>query len=58
MAFLGVKGVIRTWHDESVTLFLSDAVLYAALPLGAVLWAWRLFLRVTGKQQTNMAGAP
>jgi hypothetical protein len=33
-------------------------VLYAALPLGAVLWAWRLFLRVTGKQQTNMAGAP
>ena len=58
MAFLGVKGVIRTWHDESVTLFLSDAVLYAALPLGAVLWAWRLFLRVAGKQQTNMAGAP
>jgi TRAP-type transport system small permease protein len=51
MAWLGVKGVMRTWNDESVTLFMSDAVLYAALPVGALLWALRLFLRVAGRHQ-------
>jgi len=51
MAWLGVKGVLRTWNDESVTLYMSDAVLYAALPVGAVLWALRLFLRVAGRRQ-------
>ena len=51
MAWLGFKGVLRTWNDESVTLFMSDAVLYAALPVGAVLWALRLFLRVAGRHQ-------
>jgi len=51
MAWLGIKGVLRTWNDESVTLFMTDAVLYAALPVGAVLWALRLFLRVAGRWQ-------
>ena len=51
MAWLGVKGVMRTWNDESVTLIMSDAVLYAALPVGALLWAVRLFLRVAGRHQ-------
>jgi TRAP-type C4-dicarboxylate transport system permease small subunit len=51
MVWLGYKGVIRTWHDESVTLGVSDAVLYAALPVGAALWALRLFLRLAGKRQ-------
>jgi TRAP-type C4-dicarboxylate transport system permease small subunit len=43
--------VLRTWNDESVTLMVSDAVLYAALPVGALLWAMRLFLRLAGKRQ-------
>ena len=51
MAWLGIKGVLRTWNDESVTLFMTDAVLYAALPVGAVLWALRLLLRVAGRWQ-------
>lgn len=51
MAWLGIKGVLRTWNDESVTLFMTDAVLYAALPVGAALWALRLFLRVAGRWQ-------
>lgn len=51
MAWLGIKGVMRTWNDESVTLFMTDAVLYAALPVGAALWALRLFLRVAGRWQ-------
>lgn len=51
MVWLGGKGVIRTWHDESVTLGVSDAVLYAALPVGALLWAMRLFLRLAHKRQ-------
>jgi TRAP-type C4-dicarboxylate transport system permease small subunit len=51
MAWLGFKGVLRTWNDESVTLMVSDAVLYAALPVGALLWAMRLFLRLAGKRQ-------
>ena len=51
MAWLGCKGVLRTWNDESVTLGVSDAVLYAALPVGALLWAMRLFLRLAGKRQ-------
>lgn len=55
MAWLGVKGVLRTWNDESVTLFMSDAVLYAALPVGALLWALRLFLRVAGRSQPSIA---
>ena len=50
MAWLGCKGVLRTWNDESVTLGVSDAVLYAALPVGALLWAMRLFLRLAGKR--------
>jgi hypothetical protein len=57
MAWLGIKGVLRTWNDESVTLFMTDAVLYAALPVGAALWALRLFLRVAGRwQPCSMAG--
>lgn len=51
MVWLGSKGVIRTWNDESVTLGVTDAVLYAALPVGALLWAMRLFLRLVGKRQ-------
>lgn len=51
MVWLGTKGVIRTWHDESVTLFMSDAVLYAALPVGALIWAVRLLLRITGRAE-------
>ena len=51
LAWLGYKGVLRTWNDESVTLFMSDGVLYAALPVAAVLWALRLFLRVAGVHQ-------
>lgn len=51
LAWLGYKGVLRTWNDESVTLHMSDAVLYAALPVGAALWALRLFLRVAGRHQ-------
>jgi TRAP-type C4-dicarboxylate transport system permease small subunit len=55
MAWLGIKGVLRTWNDESVTLFMTDAVLYAALPVGAALWALRLFLRVAGRWQPALA---
>jgi TRAP-type C4-dicarboxylate transport system permease small subunit len=55
LAWLGVKGVLRTWNDESVTLHMSDAVLYAALPVGAALWALRLFLRVAGRHQPAAA---
>lgn len=55
LAWLGVKGVLRTWNDESVTLVLSDGVLYAALPVGALLWALRLFLRVAGRRQPAAA---
>jgi TRAP-type transport system small permease protein len=55
MAWLGFKGVLRTWNDESVTLFMSDAVLYAALPVGALLWALRLFLRVARRGQPPKA---
>jgi TRAP-type C4-dicarboxylate transport system permease small subunit len=55
MAWLGIKGVLRTWNDESVTLFMTDAVLYAALPVGAALWALRLLLRVAGRWQPVVA---
>jgi len=42
LAWLGYKGVVRTWHNESVTLSVSDAVLYAALPIAMLLWAYRI----------------
>lgn len=58
LAWLGVKGVLRTWHDESVTLHMSDAVLYAALPVGALLWALRLVLRVAGRSPPMPAAPP
>lgn len=57
LAWLGFKGVLRTWNDESVTLVMSDAVLYAALPVGAALWAVRLFLRVAGRHQPPLEAA-
>lgn len=46
LCWQGYKGVIRTWSNESVTLPVSDAVLYAALPLAMAWWAYRLAQRL------------
>ena len=45
LAWLGYKGVLRTWYNESVTLPVSDALLYAALPIPMLLWAHRIIRR-------------
>jgi TRAP-type C4-dicarboxylate transport system permease small subunit len=42
LAWQGVRGVLRTWHNEAVTLPLTDAALYAALPVAMALWLWRI----------------
>lgn len=46
----GYKGVLRTWSNESVTLPVSDAVLYAALPVSMAWWAYRLVQRLRNPQ--------
>ena len=46
LCWQGCKGVLRTWSNESVTLPVSDAVLYAALPLAMAWWAYRLIRRL------------
>lgn len=46
LTWLGYKGVLRTWYNESVTLPVSDAVLYAALPIAMLLWAHRIIRRL------------
>ena len=46
LTWLGYKGVLRTWYNESVTLPVSDAVLYAALPIAMLLWAHRIIHRL------------
>lgn len=46
LCWQGYKGVLRTWSNESVTLPVSDAVLYAALPLAMAWWAYRLICRL------------
>jgi TRAP-type C4-dicarboxylate transport system permease small subunit len=48
LTWLGYKGVLRTWYNESVTLPVSDAVLYAALPIAMLLWAHRIIRRLIG----------
>lgn len=50
LAWQGWRGVLRTWHNESVTLPVTDAVLYAALPVAMVLWAGRLLQQIFKKQ--------
>ena len=47
----GYQGVLRTWHNESVTLPWSDAVLYAALPLALLLWMLRLVRELWIKEE-------
>ncbi len=46
LTWLGYKGVLRTWYNESVTLPVSDGVLYAALPIAMLLWACRIIRRL------------
>ena len=50
LCWQGYKGVLRTWSNESVTLPVSDAFLYAALPLGMAWWAYRLIRRLVAPQ--------
>jgi TRAP-type C4-dicarboxylate transport system permease small subunit len=38
LCWQGVKGVLRTLDNESVTLPVPDAVLYLSLPVGMALW--------------------
>ena len=49
LAWLGYKGVLRTWTNESVTLPMSDAVLYAAMPIAMLLWVHRILRRFINK---------
>jgi TRAP-type C4-dicarboxylate transport system permease small subunit len=49
LAWQGWRGVLRTWHNESVTLPVTDAVLYAALPLAMLPWAVRLLQQLFTK---------
>ena len=46
LCWQGYKGVLRTWNNESVTLPVSDAVLYASLPIAMAWWAYRLAQRL------------
>jgi TRAP-type transport system small permease protein len=50
LCWQGYKGVLRTWSNESVTLPVSDAFLYAALPMGMAWWAYRLIRRLVTPQ--------
>ena len=50
LGWQGWRGVLRTWHNESVTLPVTDAVLYAALPLAMLLWAVRLLRELFTRQ--------
>lgn len=54
LCWQGYKGVLRTWSNESVTLPVSDAVLYAALPVGAAWWAFRLAQRLFRPAATSI----
>ena len=46
LCWQGYKGVLRTWNNEAVTLPVSDAVLYASLPIAMAWWAYRLAQRL------------
>lgn len=48
LGWMGVKGVLRTWGNTSVTLPVTDAVLYASFPVAAVFIAWRIVRRILG----------
>jgi TRAP-type C4-dicarboxylate transport system permease small subunit len=53
LAWQGWRGVLRTWDNESVTLPVTDAVLYAALPLAMLPWAVRLLRELFAKPSNS-----
>ncbi len=53
LAWQGWRGVLRTWDNESVTLPVTDAVLYAALPLAMLPWAVRLLREIFAKPSNS-----
>ncbi len=48
LAWMGVRGVMRTWGNASVTLPVPDAVLYASFPVAAAFIAYRIVRRIVG----------
>lgn len=54
LCWIGFKTVKRTWYNESVTLPLSDAFLYASYFVASVFIIWRIVnrLRVKVNQMT------
>lgn len=48
LTWMGVKGVLRTWSNTSVTLPVTDAVLYASFPIAAVFVVYRIVRRILG----------
>ncbi len=46
LLWIGYQTVIRTWNNESVTLAVSDAALYASYPVAAVFIVWRVANRI------------
>lgn len=53
LCWQGVKGVMRTLDNESVTLPVPDAVLYLSLPVGMALWCLVLTRRVMSRAQED-----
>lgn len=48
LAWVGYQGVERTWNNTSVTLPVTDGVLYASFPLAAVFILYRIARRIAG----------
>ncbi len=46
LTWIGYKTVLRTWNNESVTLYFTDAALYAAFPVVAIFIIHRLIARI------------
>ncbi len=53
LLWIGYKTVIRTWHNEAVTLPFSDAVLYASYPVAALFIIWRVSHRIWSQLSTG-----
>lgn len=56
LCVIGYRTVLRTWNNESVTLPVSDAVLYASALVASVLILYRIAQRLASRVRPQAAG--
>lgn len=49
LCVIGYRSILRTWSNESVTLPVSDAALYASAFVASILIIWRICQRLAGR---------